>query len=76
LVGWFATDPAARSILRRAVDELGEGAGTKDEAALKLLTTASAMPEGAAVAVDEGIVPGGGSTLVYLLRTKDKVMPI
>ena len=57
LVGWFATDPAARSILRRAVDELGEDAGTKDEAALKLLTSASALPEGAAVAVDEGVVP-------------------
>ena len=57
LVGWFATDPAARSILRRAVDELGEDAGAKDEAALKLLTTASARPEGAAVTVDEGVVP-------------------
>ena len=26
-------------------------------------------------AMDEGIVPGGGSTLVYLLRTKEKVHP-
>jgi hypothetical protein len=65
LVGWFATDPAARSILRRAVDELGVDAGTKDEAALKLLTTASEKPEGAAVAVDEGVVPA----LIKLLES-------
>ncbi|KOO23359.1 tir-containing protein [Chrysochromulina tobinii] len=65
LVGWFAKCPAAHSILRRAIEELGEDAGGKDEAALKLLTYASAMPEGAAVTVDEGVVPA----LIKLLES-------
>ena len=65
MVGWFAAHPAARSILRRTIEELGEDAGGKDEAALKLLTYASAMPEGAAVTVDEGVVPA----LIKLLES-------
>jgi chaperonin GroEL len=58
-----------------AIGRIKVGAATETELKDKKLRYEDAL-NSVKAAMDEGIVPGGGSTLVYLLRTKDKVMPI
>ena len=57
-----------------AIGRIKVGAATETELKDKKLRYEDAL-NSVKAAMDEGIVPGGGSTLVYLLRTKDKVMP-
>jgi len=56
-----------------AIGRIKVGAATETELKDKKLRYEDAL-NSVKAAMDEGIVPGGGATLVYLLRTKDKVM--
>lgn len=56
-----------------AIGRIKVGAATETELKDKKLRYEDAL-NSVKAAMDEGIVPGGGSTLVYMLRTKDKVM--
>ena len=56
-----------------AIGRIKVGAATETELKDKKLRYEDAL-NSCKAAMEEGIVPGGGSTLVYMLRTKDKVM--
>ena len=56
-----------------AIGRIKVGAATETELKDKKLRYEDAL-NSVKAAMDEGIVPGGGSTLVYLLRTYDKVL--
>ncbi|KOO27510.1 chaperonin [Chrysochromulina tobinii] len=56
-----------------AIGRIKVGAATETELKDKKLRYEDAL-NSVKAAMDEGIVPGGGSTLVYLLRTKDKIL--
>merc|ERR1711871_1313113 len=56
-----------------AIGRIKVGAATETELKDKKLRYEDAL-NSVKAAMDEGIVPGGGSTLVYLLRTKEKVL--
>merc|ERR1711871_509546 len=56
-----------------AIGRIKAGAATETELKDKKLRYEDAL-NSVKAAMDEGIVPGGGSTLVYLLRTKEKVL--
>jgi len=56
-----------------AIGRIKVGAATETELKDKKLRYEDAL-NSVKAAMDEGIVPGGGATLVYLLRTKEKVM--
>jgi len=56
-----------------AIGRIKVGAATETELKDKKLRYEDAL-NSVKAAMDEGIVPGGGATLVYLLRTKDKVL--
>jgi len=55
-----------------AIGRIKVGAATETELKDKKLRYEDAL-NSVKAAMEEGIVPGGGSTLVYLLRTKDKI---
>ena len=55
-----------------AIGRIKVGAATETELKDKKLRYEDAL-NSVKAAMNEGIVPGGGSTLVYMLRTKDKV---
>merc|ERR1719191_304900 len=56
-----------------AIGRIKVGAATETELKDKKLRYEDAL-NSVKAAMDEGIVPGGGATLVYLLRTKEKVL--
>ena len=56
-----------------AIGRIKVGAATETELKDKKLRYEDAL-NSVKAAMDEGIVPGGGATLVYMLRTKDKVL--
>merc|ERR1719387_1210528 len=56
-----------------AIGRIKVGAATETELKDKKLRYEDAL-NSVKAAMEEGIVPGGGSTLVYLLRTKEKVL--
>jgi len=56
-----------------AIGRIKVGAATETELKDKKLRYEDAL-NSVKAAMDEGVVPGGGATLVYLLRTKDKVL--
>lgn len=56
-----------------AIGRIKVGAATETELKDKKLRYEDAL-NSVKAAMDEGIVPGGGSTLVYLLRKKDQIM--
>jgi len=56
-----------------AIGRIKVGAATETELKDKKLRYEDAL-NSVKAAMDEGVVPGGGSTLVYMLRYKDKVM--
>jgi len=56
-----------------AIGRIKVGAATETELKDKKLRYEDAL-NSVKAAMEEGIVPGGGSTLVYLLRTKDKIL--
>jgi len=56
-----------------AIGRIKVGAATETELKDKKLRYEDAL-NSVKAAMDEGIVPGGGATLVYMLRTKDKIM--
>ena len=56
-----------------AIGRIKVGAATETELKDKKLRYEDAL-NSVKAAMDEGIVPGGGSTLVYLLRTREKVL--
>lgn len=56
-----------------AIGRIKVGAATETELKDKKLRYEDAL-NSVKAAMDEGIVPGGGSTLIYMLRYKDKIM--
>ena len=56
-----------------AMGRIKVGAATETELKDKKLRYEDAL-NSVKAAMDEGIVPGGGATLVYMLRTKDKIL--
>jgi len=56
-----------------AIGRIKVGAATETELKDKKLRYEDAL-NSVKAAMDEGIVPGGGSTLVYMLRTRDKII--
>ena len=56
-----------------AIGRIKVGAATETELKDKKLRYEDAL-NSVKAAMDEGIVPGGGATLVYMLRTKEKVL--
>jgi len=56
-----------------AIGRIKVGAATETELKDKKLRYEDAL-NSVKAAMTEGVVPGGGATLVYMLRTKDKVM--
>merc|ERR1711871_1188292 len=71
----FDKEKAAERVakLGGAIGRIKVGAATETELKDKKLRYEDAL-NSVKAAMDEGIVPGGGSTLVYLLRTKEKVL--
>merc|ERR1719387_688451 len=56
-----------------AIGRIKVGAATETELKDKKLRYEDAL-NSVKAAMDEGIVPGGGATLIYMLRTKEKVL--
>jgi len=56
-----------------AIGRIKVGAATETELKDKKLRYEDAL-NSVKAAMDEGVVPGGGSTLVYMLRTRDKIL--
>merc|ERR1719238_316295 len=56
-----------------AIGRIKVGAATETELKDKKLRYEDAL-NSVKSAMNEGVVPGGGATLVYMLRTKDKVL--
>jgi len=71
----FDKEKAAERVakLGGAIGRIKVGAATETELKDKKLRYEDAL-NSVKAAMDEGIVPGGGATLVYILRTKDKVL--